>query len=136
MTLTARGLRNNNPANIIYDPTQTWIGQTGSDGHFAVFDTALHGLRAAALNFYHYQTKHRLRTVRGLIARHAPGFENDTAAYIAFVAAQLGVGPDEAIDLGDPAVLSALLVAVVKEEDGGDPYDAQTIAEAVAEALP
>ena len=45
-TKTARGIRNNNPLNI--EAGENWQGLKGTDGRFAIFETAEHGIRAAA----------------------------------------------------------------------------------------
>ena len=44
-TKTARGIRNNNPLNIEAGEN---CGAKGTDGRFVIFETAEHGIRAAA----------------------------------------------------------------------------------------
>ena len=53
MDKTTRGIRNNNPGNIDYNPRNDWAGQIGlelkvgnSTPRFARFDTAENGIRA------------------------------------------------------------------------------------------
>src|SRR5574337_394778 len=101
-----RGLRNNNPGNIRYNPKNNWIGQTGQDADgFAIFDKADNGIRALARLLKNYQTVYGLNTVAGFISKWAPPDENDTVAYIASVANQLGVSPNQPISLLDPVML-------------------------------
>ena len=54
--ITARGLRNNNPGNII-KTSISWQGKvSGSDSRFETFDSVENGLRAVALNLMTYWT--------------------------------------------------------------------------------
>lgn len=69
-----------------------------------------------------YHDKHRLKTVRGIINRWAPPVENDTGAYAAQVAAAVGVKPNESIDLHSYPVMRAIVVAIIKHENGQQPY--------------
>lgn len=134
---TPLGLRLQNPGNLRpLAHGQDWEGQTGTQEGFCVFDTAEHGLRALAKDLLNQQRLHQLGTVRAIIAKYAPpGDDNDTAAYIAAVAQQLGVDPDEVIDLEDAGVLEGFVNAVVQHEEGQDPYDATLVAAAAMDAL-
>ncbi|MDR8284944.1 hypothetical protein FPK77_25135, partial [Acinetobacter baumannii] len=51
----ARGIRNNNPGNLEASSSNPWVGQTGSDGRFAKFETPEHGIRALGRNLISYQ---------------------------------------------------------------------------------
>ncbi len=127
-----RGERNNNPGNIRASGAP-WQGQTGVDpAGFAVFDTPAHGMRALARLLQNYQTVHGLDTVRKVISRYAPSSENNTGAYIAAVAADLGVGPDDPVDLGNRGTLGAMVAAIVRHENGRLIYSQADIAAAVA----
>lgn len=129
-----RSVRNNNPGNIVFDPRNPWQGQTGSDGKFAIFDTPESGDRAHAKLLENYQKLHGINTIRGAISRFAPPSDgNDTAAYVASVAQQLGLGPDDPIDLSDPRINSAIRGAQQpieagsampppQQADGNDPF--------------
>ena len=48
-----RGIRNNNPGNIVAG--DKWLGRTGTDGRFVKFKSAEYGLRAIGrvINTYH-----------------------------------------------------------------------------------
>lgn len=117
----ARGVRNNNPGNIEAGTTQ-WQGQVGSDGRFATFDTPEAGIRALGRNLLAYQERHGLDTVHGIINRWAPAGENDTASYVRAVANAVGTGPAAKLNLRDPQTLQALAGAIIRHENGSQPY--------------
>lgn len=115
------GLRQNNPGNL-----RSW-GNTPTANGFASFSSMQEGLSALAGNLLTYQNKHGLKSIQEIISRYAPPSENNTAAYIAAVAKQMGVGASDTLDLNDPAKLSALMAAIVKHENGRNPFDPSQI---------
>lgn len=130
-----RGVRNNNPGNIERG-AQAWQGEiAGNDSRFATFETPEAGIRALAKNLIAYNDKHSLNTVEGIISRWAPSKENQTGAYVAAVAKELGVAPGDGLNVRDPATLSKLTTAIIRHENGGNPYDAATIRSGVDLAL-
>lgn len=130
-----RGIRNHNPGNI-RDTGDPWVGVTGSDGAFEVFSAPVYGLRALAKILLGYQSRYGLSTVAQLINRWAPPVENDTGAYVDAVARELGVSASTGVDLrASPAFLANLVAAIVRHENGQQPYAADLIARAVAMAL-
>lgn len=133
--MTARGIRDFNPGNM-RPGLQKWLGEQTPDGNYCVFDTPEHGIRAMAKNLIGYQTKYGLRTIRGIITRYAPPSDNnDTAAYINAVSADVGIGIDVSTDLTDPSVLSSFVMAIIQHENGSQPYPADVIERACAAAL-
>ncbi len=132
-----KGVRNNNPGNLQSTKTQ-WVGQTGADGRFATFDTPESGIRAAAINLQAKGEKHGLNTVAGIIGDKqngwAPPNENDTPKYIAAVAKELGVKPDEPLDLSDPDMVNRFLGAIFTRENGKNPYTPEQMAAGVTAA--
>jgi hypothetical protein len=127
-----RGERNNNPGNIRLSSVK-WQGEiSGQDTAFATFATPEDGIRALAKLLRNYQTKNGLNTVRGIINRYAPPVENNTSAYVAAVAAAVGVAPDDQIDTGNPTTLNALVNAIIRHENGRNVYAASTVAAGVA----
>lgn len=131
----ARGIRNNNPGNLEYSKSNPWIGQNGDDGRFAKFETPEHGIRALGRNLLSYQ-RQGIDTVNDIINRWAPpGDNNDTSAYVKVVCAQLGVHPDQQIDVSNPDTLSALCSAIIKHENGDQPYTKEQIGSGVSAAL-
>ncbi|TDV70204.1 structural protein P5 [Pseudomonas sp. LP_7_YM] len=147
MTLITRGIRNNNPGNIDYNPRNQWQGQLPPDPaiekRFARFDTAENGIRALAKLLLAYRGKDGvpgvggpgIDTVREIISRWAPGGENDTEAYIRAVAADVGVQPNQPIDIRNFRTLIALTTGIIRHENGAVPYAASVIAEGVQRAL-
>ncbi|MGK0657632.1 MULTISPECIES: hypothetical protein [unclassified Methylococcus] len=113
-----RGLRNNNPGNLVYSPRNAWEGQIGHDGRFCRFEQMSDGVRALAVVLLTYHGKHKLSTVRQIITRWAPPTENATAAYIRRVAAALDVGADDRIILFDRKTLTLLVWAICTHENG------------------
>ncbi|MEI5638059.1 MULTISPECIES: virion protein [unclassified Pseudoalteromonas] len=119
---TARGIRNNNPLNI--EAGENWVGLAGTDGRFAVFETAEHGIRAAARILRTYAKKYGITNVAGIISRWAPPVENDTANYIDFVSKRAGVDKQKALtDDEYPKVIEAMIVM----ENGEQPYTPEQI---------
>lgn len=133
-TNAARGVRNNNPGNIEASTT-AWQGQVGSDGRFATFNTPESGIRALGRNLLAYQEKHGLNTVHGIINRWAPPGENNTSAYVRAVATAIGVGPADPLNLRDPVTLQKLTGAIIRHENGDQPYPDNVLSAGVNMAL-
>lgn len=126
---TARGVRNNNPLNIRHlPPERAWRGQKpqpDAPGGFGVYETPEDGIRAAILQI----TRHIDRgnnTLQSLIAVWAPAAENDTGRYVAVVADELAMRPDEPIDSEDGELILAIAQAMARHENGSIPYDDAT----------
>jgi len=143
----ARGLRNNNPGNIDYNPRNDWQGQLPPDPaiekRFARFDSPENGIRALAKLLINYRGKdgmpgvglQGIDTVRETISRWAPSVENNTEAYAKAVSVEAGVLPNESIDIRDPRILLAVVTAIIRHENGGNPYSQALISEGVRRAL-
>ncbi len=130
-----RGIRNNNPGNLEASSSNPWVGQTGSDGRFAKFETPEHGIRALGRNLISYQ-RQGIDTVGEIINRWAPPSDNnDTAAYIKAVCAQLGVTANQPLDASNPDTLQALCAAIIKHENGTQPYSPDQLSTGVSAAL-
>ena len=135
-TSLPRGIRNNNPGNLRASG-DAWKGATGKDsGDYLQFETPEMGLRAMAINLKNQQAKHGLNTVQDIITKYAPPEDNNpTDKYIITVANALGVKPDEKINLQDPETLAVAMDAMIKVENGQQPYGARSIAWAAGAAL-
>ncbi|WP_219063860.1 structural protein P5 [Pseudomonas sp. UMAB-08] len=143
----ARGLRNNNPGNIDYNPRNDWQGQLPPDPaiekRFARFDSPENGIRALAKLLINYRGKDGMPgiglkgidTVRETINRWAPSVENDTEAYIKAVSVAAGVLPNEQIDIRDRRILLGVVTAIIKHENGSMPYTPAVVSEGVRRAL-
>lgn len=132
-TQTSRGIRNNNPGNIRWG--DDWKGlvpkDQRTDKSFCQFTNPEYGIRAMIIILRNYQRKYGLNTVTGIIKRWAPPNENDTQAYINSVAQATGVSPDQKIDTSDSRFMMKLLQAIIKHENGSQPYSFDTFVRAV-----
>ncbi|ELF3953060.1 structural protein [Salmonella enterica] len=120
-----RGIRNNNPGNIRWG--DDWQGLVAkprrTDKAFCQFTTPEYGIRAMIIILRNYQRRHGLNTVTGIINRWAPSSENNTQAYINSVAQATGVAPDKPVDTTDSRFMVKLLQAIIRHENGVQPYD-------------
>lgn len=111
-----RGIRNNNPTNMVDSGIQ-WDGMTGVDPDgFLIFVDMPAGLRAPAKNLRNYGRLDGVTTVDGVARRWS---KTDQDAYSANLAAWIGVDPHDSIDLEDYATLAALVRGIIRQEDGG-----------------
>lgn len=142
--MSARGIRNNNPGNINFDQAQfdrdKWLGEVGLEDHpqarFTTFEAPIYGIRAVGKILLTYQRRYGLKTVREIVTRWAPPVENDTGSYVDFVAGCMSVDPDEDIDLPTRAAeFTALTAAIIRMENGQEPYTREEIADALTLAL-
>jgi len=126
-----RGIRNKNPGNI-RRTTDQWVGLSAeqTDSEYYQFENAVYGIRALGKLLVNYYIKYDLNTVAEIISRYAPSSENDTDSYIASVAGRLGVQPDTALNV--PGVLPTLVRAIIKHENGLQPYSDKTIDQGLA----
>ena len=129
---TPRGIRNNNPGNIRYAGT-AWKGLATppTDGAFCVFTHRQYGLRALALLLRNYNRYYGIRTIKSIISRFAPSSENNTTAYIESVCKATGFNDYEQLDLEKEAVLLPLMKAIIKHENGQQPYTDEQILEGI-----
>ena len=111
------------------------MGQIGNgrniDSAFCVFESPVFGIRALAKVLINYKKIHGLNTVRQIVSRYAPPNENQTAAYIQSVAKQLEVYPDTKIDIEERGVLTVFIKAVIRMENGIQPYSDEVIQEGI-----
>lgn len=136
MYAMTRGLRNNNPFNLEDDGVTQWEGldTPRNDGPYLRFINASYGIRAGGRNVSNYILLDGIApTVAAIISRFAPPSENNTPAYIADVASQLGVGQNTPIQVPG-ADLFRLAKAIISHENGLNPYSDDMIAAALAMA--
>lgn len=125
-----RGLRNNNPLNIMRGRNK-WLGEVDSingvhDGYFCQFQSMEYGYRAAIKTLLTYQREHKCKTIRQIISRWAPPTENNTKVYIARVVEDVnkaqpnaGITADTELDLKfDSVTLLNLLCSMMSVENG------------------
>lgn len=114
----ARGIRNNNPGNIVYNVLNQWRGQVGSDGRFAKFSDAVYGLRAMFVLLRRYVNDYRLDTIAKIASRWAPPNENNTSAYASNVANMSGIAINAKINPNNFAQMAALAKGIIGAENG------------------
>ncbi|RKP56356.1 hypothetical protein [Pararobbsia silviterrae] len=104
------GIRNNNFGNI-----------KGANGQFSTFSTPQDGINAADQILSTYGNKYGINTLTGIANRWAPKGDgnNDPAAKAAAMSAASGIGVNDPINLGDPAVRARILPALFDTETPG-----------------
>ncbi|MBV2180963.1 MAG: hypothetical protein KUL86_06970 [Castellaniella sp.] len=121
-----RPIRLNNPGAIVRGGNDRQGATSGADPRFESYATPEHGIRAMGKLLLKYQDGHGLDTVEGIISRWAPANENNTASYISTVSKALGVKPGDAVDMHDSSTMGKMVRAMIKVENGKQPYtDAQ-----------
>jgi hypothetical protein len=118
----SRGIRNNNPGNLIYTNI-AWQGKIplskNTDGKFEQFVSMELGIRAMFKDLVNDINKGK-NTVRKLITEYAPPSENNTGQYIKDVCASIGVSADDVIKSVNQKFLLMLGKAIIKKENGAD----------------
>ncbi|MBA5726898.1 structural protein P5 [Bombella mellum] len=120
--MEVRGIRNNNPGNLNYVGQAGAVLEPGPNARFARFPTAEAGLAALRDQLRRYILRDGIDTVAGIIGKWAPPSENNTAAYIRGVAHALGVEPDTRLGPPSPRLLTGLMNAIIRFENGQNPY--------------
>lgn len=129
---TQRGIRNNNAGNLTITNI-AWQGKVplskNTDGRFEQFTSPEYGLRAMYKDLKSDIVTKGQNTIRKLITSYAPAFENDTKAYIAAVAKSMGKGADALLSSND---YLPLMKAIIKHENGVQPYDDAILNKAIS----
>lgn len=111
--LPVAGGGQNNPGNIRVP------GSTGtSRAAFQSFPTYEAGVAAIGDQLQRYQAR-GVNTLRGIISTYSPPSENDTGALIRNAAARTGLDPDQKLDMGDAQQRTAVVNAIIQQEQGG-----------------
>ena len=129
-----RGLRNNNPGNIRHNPANDWNGMTGQDADgFVKFSGAQYGIRAIGKVIDSYQRRGKLM-LRDVIETWAPpGDNNNTESYLSHVMLLTGWQAAHVPQRTEGDYIG-LVKAIIKHENGRNPYSDQFIADALAMA--
>jgi hypothetical protein len=125
----ALGLRNNNPGNLRAAPNAT-----GKNGGFSTFASPQDGLAALSRQLQLYGDRGN-NTLNGIIHTYAPRSENKTQSYIDAVSKQTGFNPSDRINLHSPEVLEKLIPAIIKHENGVQPYTRGEIAKGINDSV-
>lgn len=126
--METRAIRNHNPLNI--RKGSNWQGEytPQTDAEFEQFINDAYGFRAAFRIIHNgFKAKPPRDTIRKIISRWAPPADgNDTAAYIAQVAAATGINPDERLTYADNARICSVVAAMAYVESGKN-YDSRVV---------
>ncbi len=121
LTNAPRGIRNNNPGNLIYTNIK-WNGklskEQNKDRRFEMFIAPVYGIRAMIKDLKNDIEKGK-NTVPTIIEEYAPRFENNTDAYINTVCADLKVNKTAKL-LPTKNTLRLLVLSITKVENGGN----------------
>ncbi|MDE9443342.1 hypothetical protein KKJ13_17525 [Xenorhabdus bovienii] len=130
-----RGFRNNNPGNLIDAPNA--VGKDYGNGHvYMKFATPHDGITALSrqLMLHGDRGQNTLNQVIPIYAPKAAG--NKTKEYIDYTAKQLGISPNEKMDLHNPAMIEKLINAIIKMENlGQQPYSKEQIQNAITASI-
>lgn len=112
--LTPRGIRNNNPLNIIHSGAK-WQGLADfqPDKNFCKFTSMAYGIRAAVLILRSYRKK-GFTTVQEIVTRWCP--DRTAPAYIQRVCKETGWPHTKVVDVFNRVEVAALLTAMTKVE--------------------
>lgn len=124
-----RGIRNNNPGNIRWgDPWKGLVPKSErTDDEFCQFVSPVWGIRAICKILQTYASSYGITTVRGIVSRWAPPSENNTKAYVDSVCRQTGLRPHTIIHPKKYKEVLPLVRAIIRHENGEQPYTADTL---------
>lgn len=125
-----RGIRNNNPGNIRHGARWQGMAEVQQDNAFITFESPKYGIRAMARVLNNYQKLHGISTIEGIISRWAPSTENDTGSYVNSVSKALNIPANQPLEVA--SVLPQLIPAIIKHENGKQPYSAAQIDQGIA----
>lgn len=129
----SRGLRNKNPGNLREADNQ--IGLQGPEGDtMAVFSSYRDGFAAMSRQLMLDAERGKNR-IADYIEKYAPASENKTQEYIKMVSDQTGFGPYENLNMHDPQVLAKLMNAMIKVENGAQPFSYEQVMEGVMDSI-
>lgn len=118
-----RGIRNNNPLNIVKG--QNWQGERHpqTDRRFEEFESMQYGIRAGFKLLRNYITgfnglTSKINTIDTIIKKWAPAHENDTERYISQVCQLSGLNRYQRIAFGDRKKMVDIVNAMIYVENG------------------
>jgi hypothetical protein len=120
---TARGIRINNPMNLVKTTIQ-WQGKTkGTETKFETFATVEQGIRAGVIDIVGDICIDGYNTITKLIKSYAPPSENDTVAYINVISKATGLDKNAILNPGgkiDYNLLQKLVLGIIIHENGAN----------------
>ena len=129
-TISPIGVLNNNPFDM-----RPWRAGQDQAGGFLRYDDMQSGVTAGFQNLLVAQDKHHRDTLSQIITAYSPPSENDTQKLIANASRMTGFGPQQKLNLHDPAVLRAVGNAMLANEGTADSVTQDQISRGVSAAL-
>jgi len=134
-----RGIRNNNPFNLVYTD-DAWEGKVDRDIEiediFERFDSPEAGIRAGAINVLTQYSRGDNTISKLLKTLSPPGKENPNyEKHKEYVAGRMNRTQDEILDLTDPMILRGLSTAIIGFENDNYAYGDELLDGALARAL-
>lgn len=124
-----RGLRNNNPGNIRHGDEWEGMREVQTDDAFVQFKDPVYGIRAMARVLKSYSNR-GVVYLSDIILTWAPEADsNDVHAYIASVEQSSGLYGNEIVE---PVDYPNLIAAIIRHENGSNPYSMAVIEQGVA----
>ncbi|MDE9570339.1 hypothetical protein [Xenorhabdus bovienii] len=130
-----RGIRNNNPGNLTDAPNA--VGKDYGNGHvYMKFATPHDGITALSRQLMLHGDRGQ-NTLNHIIPIYAPKKAgNNTREYIDYIAKQLGISPNEKMDLHNPAMIEKLIDPIIKMENlGQQPYSQEQIKNGIFDSI-
>lgn len=129
-----RGLRNNNPGNLIAAPNSTGYDY-GNDHRYVKFRSSRDGIAAMSRQLM-LDAEDGLNTFDGLLRKYAPAkAKNNTQGYIDRVSKGTGFGPHEPLNMHDPNVLAKVIPHMIKVENIEQPYSYQEVMDGIMDSI-
>ncbi|EMF8482357.1 hypothetical protein AB8I47_003840 [Morganella morganii] len=129
-----RGLRNNNPGNLIAAPNSTGYDY-GNDHRYVKFGSSRDGIAAMSRQLM-LDAEDGLNTFDGLLQKYAPAkAKNNTQGYIDRVSKGTGFGPHEPLNMHDPNVLAKVIPHMIKVENIEQPYSYQEVMDGIMDSI-
>lgn len=129
-----RGLRNNNPGNLIAAPNSTGYDY-GNDHRYVKFGSSRDGIAAMSRQLM-LDAEDGLNTFDGLLQKYAPAkAKNNTQGYIDRVSKGTGFGPHEPLNMHDPNVLAKVIPHMIKVENIEQPYSYHEVMDGIMDSI-
>jgi hypothetical protein len=116
---TSRGVRNNNPMNLVKGVKFLYQIENPNEKRFMTFAKTWQGIRAGVLDITTDISKGK-NTLNILMNEYAPKFENDTTAYINTLAKKLNIGANDILNRKDENFMFNLVKNIIAVENGND----------------
>lgn len=114
---TSRGVRNNNPMNLVKGLPWAYRVNNPNEKRFLTFEKTWQGIRAGVLDIT-TDISNGKNTLTLLMKEYAPKFENDTTAYIGRLSKSLKIGENDILNRKDENFMIKLVKSIIEVENG------------------